>query len=78
MQEIVNENDIRSIILNADKIKKDHKCKTCDGTGFLNWNEDGEDIQPGKLKKWVEERTDGICEECQGIGYLDVFQYVEI
>lgn len=70
-----SEDDVRYLILNAEKIKQ-NKCSDCDGTGHQNWNDDGEDIKPGKLDSYNENRVDGPCESCQGIGYTDVFQFV--
>jgi len=66
--------DIRSIIFNAHKIKKDHVCEQCNGTGFINWNgETGDDVKPGWNKEGV--RDTGECETCEGLGYKDVFLY---
>lgn len=74
---IITSDEIRSIILNAEKIKN-NKCQHCQGSGYLNWNgETGDDERPGKLKDWSEDRTDGYCEKCFGIGFLDVFNYEE-
>jgi hypothetical protein len=78
MTEVVNADDIRSIILNAHKIKKDHKCHRCNGTGWENWNgETGDDIKAGRLKDYDGVRTEGECETCKGVGYVDVFLYSE-
>jgi hypothetical protein len=65
--------EVRYYILNAKTIKKDLKCLTYDGTGQLNWNgETGDDVKPGKIpleQYGKDDRTDGDCEECFGIGY---------
>jgi len=31
--------EIRNLLDNAYLIKKDGKCKDCEGSGYLNWNE---------------------------------------
>jgi len=78
MTEVVNGEDIRGLILNAHKIKKNHKCTKCNGTGYTNWNgETGDDEKAGRLKKYDSVRTDGECETCGGVGYVDVFLYTE-
>ena len=60
--------DIRDIILRASEIKK-NKCTTCRGTGWVNWNMySGADVKPGSHFN-EEDREEGECEECDGIGY---------
>ena len=73
----ISHEDIHYIIVNADKIKNDCLCETCKGTGYQNWNENGEDIKPGKLTEWVEDRMDGNCEVCLGVGYVDIYRFNE-
>jgi hypothetical protein len=70
--------EIRSIILNAHKIREFNKCPNCEGSGWENWNgETGGDIKPGRLIEYDSVRTDGECEKCDGIGYVDVLMYLE-
>jgi hypothetical protein len=74
--QIFDSDDVRSIILNAHKIKKDHQCKKCHATGYINWNgETGNDEKPGRLKIYDTVRIDGECEDCDGVGYVDVLIY---
>lgn len=75
---ILTSEEVRSIILNAHKIKKDHVCTSCAGTGFVNWNNvEGNDKKAGKLANYDENREDGYCEDCLGVGYKDVTLYSE-
>jgi hypothetical protein len=60
--------EIRSILQNAGKIKKDGRCIHCNGTGYQNWNEEGGDIKPGKRNS--TDRCDGECEDCEGVGFI--------
>lgn len=72
----LDSNEIRSIILNAHKIKELNKCFKCNGTGFENWNsETGEDIKPGRLQTYSIDRDEGECEKCDGIGFIDLLIY---
>ena len=76
MVEVYSGEDIRSIILNAHKIKEFNKCPNCEGTGWENWDgETGDDVKPGRLNLYDSIRTDGECENCGGVGYLDVLMY---
>jgi hypothetical protein len=43
------------------------KCDDCQGTGWENWNSDGEDIKIGK--SYDQERVNGQCETCKGVGH---------
>lgn len=64
---ITSSSEIRSVILNAQKIFQSHKCEQCDGSGYQNWNgETGDDVKAGKLASYDNERTDGYCEYCEG------------
>ena len=75
---ILTAEEVRSIILNAHKIKKLNKCTDCNGTGFVNWNNDtGTDKKAGKLQDYAEDREEGPCEDCSGVGYKDVTLYLE-
>ena len=60
--------EIRYILQNAGKIKQDGKCIECDGTGWHNYNEEGEDIKPGY--SYDKDRGNDKCEKCKGIGYI--------
>jgi len=44
------------------------QCRSCNGTGTENWNEDGEDIRPGHTSD--ETRCNGDCENCGGLGFV--------
>lgn len=75
---VLSGEDIRDIILNAHKIKEFNKCQLCYGTGGLNWNgETGEDLKPGYLTDYDDVKTDGECEKCDGVGYVDFLMYGE-
>jgi len=79
MSDFYSSEEIRGIIFNAHKIKELNKCHRCNGTGWENWNgETGDDVQPG-LKGDDPEciRDEGMCEKCDGIGYLDITMYKE-
>ncbi|MEY3400596.1 MAG: hypothetical protein RLZZ86_199 [Cyanobacteriota bacterium] len=65
--------EIRSIIFNAHKIKEFNKCPLCDGIGWENWDEDGGDIKAGRTND--PDREEGQCENCNGIGYVDLLMY---
>lgn len=43
-------------------------CQHCQGTGFENWAEDGGDIKPGRAG--TEDRCDGECPMCDGLGHF--------
>lgn len=42
------------------------ECLYCNGTGWENWNEEGDDLKPGKSVS--KDRVTGRCEECHGLG----------
>jgi len=67
--------EIRNIIHNAHKIKEFNKCPLCDGIGWENWDEDGGDIKPGRLTSYDQNRNEGECENCNGVGYVDLLIY---
>lgn len=67
--------EIRDMLINAHKIKRQHKCYMCNGTGYVNGNEDGEDVRPGYSDK--EGRNTEECEDCDGVGYTDLTIYTE-
>jgi hypothetical protein len=76
MEEYYSSEDIRNIIDNAHKIKEKNKCKTCNTTGFVNWNDEiGGDVKPGRLSKYYSNRAESECEKCGGIGYVDILMY---
>lgn len=60
--------EIRELLHNAGKIKKDGKCIRCNGTGWENWNDEGNDVKCGQSNNI--ERTNGECEKCDGVGYI--------
>lgn len=76
--EVYYSEEIRSIILNAHKIREFNKCPGCEGTGYQNWNNvEGNDLKPGPLSEYHEDREYAECEECDVIGYKDVTMYSE-
>lgn len=64
--------DLRNIILNAHKIKQFNRCNQCQTTGVENWDDDGEDVKPGY---GGPERTTGVCQCCDGVGFIDITMY---
>lgn len=60
--------EIRFLLQNAGKIKKDGRCIECNGTGWQNWDENGEDIKPGKSSSI--DRDSGECDDCNGVGFV--------
>ena len=44
----LDSDDIRYLLQNAGKIKKEGRCIECGGIGWQNWDENGEDIKNGK------------------------------
>jgi hypothetical protein len=43
-------------------------CLQCNATGVENWNEEGEDVRSGPTD--AEDRIQGECENCEGLGYI--------
>lgn len=75
-EQILNGEDLRMIINNAHLIKANHQCSRCNTTGYTNWNgETGDDERPGRLVNYDSIRIDGECEDCEGIGYKNVFMF---
>ena len=67
--QVYDTKDIRHVLLNAGKIKKDGMCTKCSGTGWINWNgETGDDEKPGRVDS-IDRETDE-CETCDGVGYI--------
>ncbi len=61
--------EIRYLLQNAGKIKRDGKCIPCGGTGWVNWNsKTGNDVKPGR-RIITTNRDEDECEKCQGVGY---------
>lgn len=61
--------DVRFILQNAAKIKRDGRCIKCNGTGWTNWNgETGEDEKPGRSSG--SNRLEDECEKCDGVGFV--------
>jgi hypothetical protein len=76
MEQYFSADELRNIIHNAHKIKEFNKCHQCNGTGWENWNsETGDDVKPGGLGDYHEDRDDGECEKCDGVGYVDLTMY---
>jgi len=59
---------LRDFLQNSGKIKKDGICINCFGTGWENWNEKGEDVKSGRTSD--ENRCEGECEFCNGLGFI--------
>ena len=75
MEFYLDSDEVRSIILNAHKIKEFNKCPDCEGTGWENWDPDGGDVKPGHIVNWDDDRDEGECEKCSGVGYVDFTMY---
>ena len=60
--------EIRELLKNAAIIKIDGKCSTCNGTGWENWDKNGEDVKAGRRSN--TDRAEGECEDCNGVGYV--------
>lgn len=60
--------EVRDLLQRAHKIKEESKCLECEGTGWENWDEWGDDVRPGKSSR--PDRDSGECESCKGVGYL--------
>lgn len=68
---ILDSEDIRYILQNAGKIKKEGRCIKCDGTGWVNWNcETGDDLKAGKDLSKQNNRDSDECETCDGVGFI--------
>jgi len=65
---ILSPDQIRYILQNAAKIKKDGRCIYCNGTGWENWDETGNDIKPGRCSD--NSRCEGECINCRGVGFV--------
>lgn len=51
------------------------QCLSCNGSGFENWNEYGEDIRPGRTSD--PDRCEDTCENCEGLGFVVATQTEE-
>ena len=60
--------EIRNLLKNAAIIKTDGKCGACNGTGWENWDGNGEDVKAGR--RGSTDRAEGECEDCKGVGYV--------
>jgi hypothetical protein len=68
MQLYLESDDVRYILQNAGRIKKNGTCINCGGTGWKNWNaETGNEIKHGQSDNI--DRDSDECEKCQGVGY---------
>ena len=63
----LNSEDVRYLLHNAGKIKRDGVCIECSGTGWTNWDEEGNDVKFGR--RTSTDRDEGECEKCDGVGY---------
>ena len=64
-----NSEEVRFILQNAGKIKRDGACIQCGGTGWENWNgETGDDVKHGQSDN--PDRDSAECETCNGVGYI--------
>jgi hypothetical protein len=59
--------EIRYILQNAGEIKRNGKCIECDGTGWINYDYNGQDTKSGQ--SYDMDRVNEECQECQGVGY---------
>ncbi len=60
--------EVRFILQNAGKIKRDGVCIHCGGTGWRNWDGDtGDDVKHGQSDN--PDRESDECETCDGVGY---------
>ena len=76
MEQLFHGDEIRSIILTAHKIREFNKCPNCKGSGWENWNgETGGDIKAGRLSEYDSVRSEGECENCDGVGYTHILMY---
>lgn len=71
MEIILDSEDVRYILQNAGKIKKDGRCTVCNGSGWINWNgETGTDTKPGRSDGSDLTRDEDECESCDGVGFV--------
>ena len=62
---LFNEEDLRAVIKGEVVYGQ---CPQCNGTGWENWDENGEDLKPGPSND--PNRESGRCENCEGVGYI--------
>ncbi len=62
----IDSKEFRQLIITPKE--KQTECDNCGGTGWENWNEDGEDIKHGRTED--SGRVDGECQDCKGIGFV--------
>lgn len=58
---------VRGIILGTTDYRK---CPLCEGTGFQNWDENGNDVKSGRGDLGTEIRSTGECDNCDGLGFI--------
>lgn len=61
--------ELRNIILGKIQYKK---CPCCDNNGFEYWDEEGISVLPSPLPEWGENYGKGICENCNGLGFIQI------
>ena len=61
----IDSEEFRSLILTPKN--RQTECDNCRGTGWENWDECGNDLQPGR--SYDPKRVNGECQDCRGIGY---------
>lgn len=62
---LFNKEDLRAVIKGEVVYGQ---CPQCNGTGWENWDENGEDLKPGPSND--PNRESGRCENCEGVGYI--------
>jgi hypothetical protein len=62
----IDSEEFRNLILTPKE--KQIECNNCKGTGWENWDENGDDIRVGR--SYSSKRVDGECQDCKGIGYV--------
>ena len=59
---------VRWLLQNGWKVVERGKCLQCDGTGWINWDEWGDNERPGKSTS--DDRECDECEKCRGVGFI--------
>ena len=62
----IDSEEFRNLIVTPKE--KQTECRSCKGTGWENWNEDGENIKAGRTED--SGRVEGECQNCKGIGFV--------
>ena len=62
----IDSEEFRNLIITTKQ--QQTQCQNCKGTGWENWDENGEDIKFGRSND--SKRVDGECQTCKGIGFV--------